>query len=703
MNKKLLLAIVFVLAVYVNSFSQCFTNTITPNTSAVSCVCLNSSDVQCDLLPDITISWHAILNYMGGPNEYPQICTPSCNGNDGRLRVTGATPNIGRGPLTVEGELNGVYTYVCGTDTFTSPTSQNITCPDGSPAKQLIKQRVWHKSGSEMQHYDRPAGTMTYHNGHNHYHVDDWGIFTLRYQTADPNPLNWPIAATGAKLGFCLMDYFSCPSGSASNHCKDDNTVYNQGNNLNQASQYPNYGLGGGSYSCGVAEQGISSGWEDVYSEALDLMWINLPPGLCNGSYWIVMEVDPNDYFLESDETNNFTAVPYTLTQQTPASTNPFSTISINRQSSHICAGENITLTANAGSSFLWSTGATTQSITVNAPGSYVVTVTNNCGSVPSAPMDVIVEPVPSDPVTTGDLVCVSGPGTVTATGSNITWTDVLGNVVGTGNSYTSPILTSTTTYYASSSSALTDTSNVGPANGPIAAGANSSSNNWLVFSALSDIKIISVFVTASGAGNRTIELQDNTGAMLLDTTVNVPNGDSRITLNFNVPAGNDYRLVATGALISMYRNNSSLISYPYTIPGVVSITGSSAGDTYYYYFYDWEVETYNLFCSSNAVPATITVDPCLSAGSDIELARSISVYPNPATDMFEVTFNLSSSANVTMDVTDAIGKTIYSNQLGNISGLTKQTVSTEKFGKGIYTLRITADGKNFLRKLVVK
>src|SRR5687767_2878341 len=288
MIKKLLLTFIFVFAVVVISFSQCLTNTMTPNASATSCVCIGSQ-TNCDLLPDITVSWHAILNYQGGPNEYPQVCVPSCNGNDGRIRVTGATPNIGYGPLTVEGQLNGLYTYVCGTDTFTSMTSLNINCPDGSPAKQLIKQRVWHKEGNEMQYYDRPAGTMTYHNGHNHYHVDDWGIFTLRYQTSDPNPLNWPIAATGAKLGFCLMDYYSCPSGSAANHCKDNNTVYNQGNNLNSASQYPNYGLGGGSYSCGVAEQGISSGWEDVYDEGLSLMWINIPPGLCNGDYWIVM------------------------------------------------------------------------------------------------------------------------------------------------------------------------------------------------------------------------------------------------------------------------------------------------------------------------------------------------------------------------------------------------------------------------------
>lgn len=46
-----------------------------------------------------------------------------------------------------------------------------------------------------------------------------------------------------------------------------------------------------------------------------------------------------------------------------------------------ICAGANTTLDAgNAGMTFLWSTGATTQTITVNAAGTYFVKVTNPAG-----------------------------------------------------------------------------------------------------------------------------------------------------------------------------------------------------------------------------------------------------------------------------------------------------------------------------------
>ncbi|MDX1410345.1 MAG: hypothetical protein R3330_19475, partial [Saprospiraceae bacterium] len=52
-----------------------------------------------------------------------------------------------------------------------------------------------------------------------------------------------------------------------------------------------------------------------------------------------------------------------------------------------LCPGQHVTLTANSGSSYLWSNGSTASSITVNTPGAYSVQVTNadNCFAVSSA------------------------------------------------------------------------------------------------------------------------------------------------------------------------------------------------------------------------------------------------------------------------------------------------------------------------------
>ena len=148
----------------------------------------------------------------------------------------------------------------------------------------------------------------------------------------DPNPMNWPIVSDGAKMGFCLMDYGTCGTGTNSEyygHCRDENRYSpeylayfpefddgSNGGNVKYNNDFPNFGLGGGNYGCSPIEQGISSGWLDLYGEWLDDQWINIEPGLCNGVYWIVGVVDLNDNYLESNEDNNWTAIPVTLTQQ---------------------------------------------------------------------------------------------------------------------------------------------------------------------------------------------------------------------------------------------------------------------------------------------------------------------------------------------------------------------------------------------------
>lgn len=68
----------------------------------------------------------------------------------------------------------------------------------------------------------------------------------------------------------------------------------------------------------------------------------------------------------------------------------PAATISASGPTS-FCTGANVVLTASAGSSYLWSNNATTQSITVSNSGSFTVTVSNGTCSATSAPTVVTV------------------------------------------------------------------------------------------------------------------------------------------------------------------------------------------------------------------------------------------------------------------------------------------------------------------------
>ncbi len=64
------------------------------------------------------------------------------------------------------------------------------------------------------------------------------------------------------------------------------------------------------------------------------------------------------------------------------------------------CQGGSVTLTASTGTSYLWSTGALTQSITVNSAGTYSVTVTGACGGITTTSIVVTVTPSPVPTIT---------------------------------------------------------------------------------------------------------------------------------------------------------------------------------------------------------------------------------------------------------------------------------------------------------------
>jgi hypothetical protein len=79
------------------------------------------------------------------------------------------------------------------------------------------------------------------------------------------------------------------------------------------------------------------------------------------------------------------------------------------------CQGGSVVLTAGAGSSYLWSNGATTPSITVNSSGNYSVTVSNANGCAASASSTVTVNPNPTVFNTSGGGSYCTVPGTGTS------------------------------------------------------------------------------------------------------------------------------------------------------------------------------------------------------------------------------------------------------------------------------------------------
>jgi hypothetical protein len=82
------------------------------------------------------------------------------------------------------------------------------------------------------------------------------------------------------------------------------------------------------------------------------------------------------------------------------------------------CQGGSVVLTASAGTSYLWSNGATTQSITVTASGSYTCAVTTATCTSTTAAITVTVNPKPAASATAGGPTVMCQPNTVVLTAS---------------------------------------------------------------------------------------------------------------------------------------------------------------------------------------------------------------------------------------------------------------------------------------------
>ena len=246
-----------------------------------------------------------------------------------------------------------------------------------------------------------------------------------------------------------------------------------------------------------------------------------------------------------------------------------------------------------------------------------VLTVTNTIGSdvmTKSSYITVTVDPAPTVSGTTA--LCTLGSTTLTATvtsGNQAEWYDAFNNLVSTSLTFITPILTTNTTYTVRQV-VPTALQHVGPATTAFGTGGyhNTSFEGRLIFTTFAPMRLVSVLVDATGTTDRTFNLYSSSGTLLQTKTLTIPNGQSRAQLNFDIAAIGDYQLgVVAGS--NLYRNNAGA-NYPYTLGGLVSITTSNSTTnpaTYYYYCYDWEVQS--LPCTSSPATVNITVGNAVS------------------------------------------------------------------------------------------
>ena len=379
----------------ITNFSLTFSNNPPSNPGPPPILCsfcdCPGGITPCDLLPDMTASALSISKNINSITHHSAFEVP------GNLNFDNATPNIGWGPI----EIIGVDSCYCGTTLVPCTTS---ICPNGDQVKQVVHQVVYHKpnSSDSLTKYERSAGFMSYHPSHGHIHVDHWGDFTLRTATANPDATTWPVVGTGNKISFCLVNLGTCDGQPG--YCVDTSgTVLTN-------SAIPNAGFG---FYTGCGDhQGIYVGSLDIYTTSLNT-GIDLT-GVCNGNYYIVSITDSQNNFIETNELNNWTAVPVTLWKQDPTANFVVKSkqlLQVKDSATNLINVTSYTWDFGDGSPLVANTNPVTH--TFPAPGTYAVTLTvySPCGIGTFIKTDsVTVTTTGINSLTTNDVLMTATP-----------------------------------------------------------------------------------------------------------------------------------------------------------------------------------------------------------------------------------------------------------------------------------------------------
>jgi hypothetical protein len=311
-----------------------------------------------------------------------------------------------------------------------------------------------------------------------------------------------------------------------------------------------------------------------------------------------------------------------------------------------LCSGSTQQLTATAGASYLWSQGSTTQSITVNAAGSYSVTVTdaNGCSSTAGPVVVTIINSSSSGIVFQENMGSPSGTTAIAVHETNNGFQNTALTMSGTADVRITNVSSGYSGASANANVFLTNT--VG--RNFIISGINTNGKNSIQLS----FGLFRSDVTNNGSG---LQVQYSTdGINYTNLTIPVINNSSAwnyITVSGSIPATTNLRLQwKQNATVCQYRIDDIALNYS-TVP---TITASGA----------------TTFCSGDSVTLTA------SSGTNY-------LWSNGATTQ-SIVVKTSGSYSVLVDCTPSATQTVTVNNCGFIALNLKLYIQGFYLGSGI-------------------
>ncbi len=271
----------------------------------------------------------------------------------------------------------------------------------------------------------------------------------------------------------------------------------------------------------------------------------------------------------------------------------------------------------NTVDSYLWDFGDGNTSTAENpthsyaADGMYTVTLTvTNARGTDSYTLEVEMETA-QQPVEQTIDVCRGTSNAIELNGDNAyLWYDqeTNGRIIGSGTVFNTPELDQNTTYYVSGILGEVTSHNVGITSINDNRGGIHGGGFALTFNAENRVILKKATVFARGTRERTLVLRDENGNAIASKVIMIEDGEQVIDIDFEIPVGNNMEIgFNTGS--DLFRNNRN-VSFPYSVDGLISITGTTNQNSptgFYYYLYNWEIETLGR-CETVRVPVHLNV-----------------------------------------------------------------------------------------------
>lgn len=369
---------------------------------------------------------------------------------------------------------------------------------------------------------------------------------------------------------------------------------------------------------------------------------------------------------------NNCSASTQTYITQHPS---PHTTISGNTQ---FCAGDSTSITATGGDSYLWNTGATSNSIVAHQSGNYSVTISDEHGCTATQSLTVTVLELPQITINGNTQLCMNDASLLTAHGANYyIWNN------GVESATLSVLPTENTTYSVT---------------GTHANGCTASTSISLIVYPIFNIELSDEICQGGNYNENGFMLgyQDEYGTFTHTRNLQTSHGcDSIVTLTLTV-------------------HPKPILPAAISGPSMINTAGSysySVLNAEYTNSYEWSLNnpnwtlnagsnnfaTINITTNSSAILSVIGINECgISAPltlniestisiDEIDAMDGINIYPNPTTNFVNIRNENYQKTLSLIEIYDLNGKLV--DRIFDISETTQ--INFYSYSKGTYIIKL--------------